>query len=261
MLCSTCGYTAPPLDPRPFRCPNSVSDGADHVLRRSVDIRGTQDAFLDPEPNPFVRYRRLTHTWATAMAMGMTDDDYVALVRRVGGWIERPSFEARQLMGLMIWIEVMKLSDAWLATADGGSAAVAAATIARAAGRNLDVFVPAEAPQAAVAPLEELGAHVTRCPRRRPPVQLFREAVAGGAFPFTCDPKENALAIEGGLTIGWELVSQLLSSGETADRVVAPAGTDMRAAFEDAHALGLIRRVPDVIESESASAVSVERRW
>lgn len=261
MICSGCGYEAPALEPRPFRCPN------DHVLRRSVDIRGAQDAFLDPEPNPFIRYRRLAHTWTTAKAMGITDDDYVALVRRLEPqfrvspfvkrddvWIkDASSHEARQLMGLMIWIEVMKLSEAWLATADSGNAALAAATIARAAGRNLDIFVPADAPD--TAPLEQLGAHVTRCPRRRPPEQLFHEALAGGAFPFTCDTRENALAIEGAQTIGWEMVSQLLSVGETIDRVIVPADSEALAAaciaaFEDAHALGLIRRVPIVSSEE-----------
>ena len=193
------------------------------------------------------------------MAMSMSDDDYIALVRRlkpqfrVTGLVKRDeawtkdagTFESRQLMGLMIWIEVMKLADAWLATADSGNAALAAATIARAAGRTLDVFVPDDA---SIAQIKELGAHVTPCPRRRPPVQLFREAVAGGAFPFTCDPRENALSIEGGQTIGWEMVSQLLSIGESIDHLVVPPGgavaTSCIAAFEDAHALGLIRRVP-----------------
>ena len=274
MICSGCGYTAPVLDPRPFRCPKSGSDDVEHVLRRSVDIRGAQDAFLDPEPNPFIRYRRLTHTWNTAMATGMTDDDYVALVRRLEPqfrvtpfvrlddiWTkDASSHEARQLMGLMIWIEVMKLSDSWLAIAGSGDAALAAATIARAAGRNLDVFVPADAPQDAIAQIEHLGAHVTRCPRRRPVVQVFREAVTGGAFPFTCDPHENGMAIEGGMTIGWEIVSQLLSVGETIDRLFVPAESGALAsaciaAFHDAHALGLIQRVP-IVTSEEPSLVA-----
>lgn len=274
MICSGCGYTAPPLELRPFRCPKSGSDDVEHVLRRSVDIRGAQDAFLDPEPNPLIRYRRLTHTWRTAMAMGTTDHDYVALVRRLepqfrvtpfvqrdGVWIkDASSHEARQLMGLMIWIEVMKLSDSWLAIAGCGDAALAAATIARAAGRNLDVFVPADAPHDAIAQIEQLGAHVTPCPRRRPSVQLFREAVAGGAFPFTCDVHENGLAIEGGMTIGWEIVSQFLSVGETIDRLFVPVDSGALAsacvaAFHDAHALGLIRRVP-IVTSEEPSLVA-----
>ena len=274
MICSGCGYTAPPLEPRPFRCPKSGSDDVDHVLRRSVDIRGAQDVFLDPEPNPFIRYRRLTHTWSTAMAMGMTDHDYVALVRRLEPqfrvtpfvrrddvWIkDAGSHEARHLMGLMIWIEVMKLSDSWLASAGSASEALAAATIARASERNLDVFVPADAPESAVAPLEQLGAHVTRCPRRRPAMQVFREAVAAGAIPFICDAHENGLAIEGGQTIGWEMVSQLLSVGETIDRLFVPVDSGALAsaclaAFHDAHALGLIRWVP-IVTSEEPSLVA-----
>ena len=284
MICSGCGYTAPPLDPRPFRCPNSGNDDVDHVLRRSVDIRGAQDAFLDPEPNPFIRYRRLTHAWSTAMAMGMTDHDYVALVRRLepqfrvtplerrdNVWIKDESsniagsHKGRHLMGLVIWIEVMKLSEVWLAIEGCGNAALAAATIARAAGRNLDVFVPADAPQDAIAQIEHLGAHVTRCSRRRPSVQLFREAVAGGAFPFTCHANENGLAIEGGQTIGWEIVSRLLSVGETIDRLFVPVdsgalATACIAAFDDARALGLIRRVPR-IHAVQAKESPLARAW
>ena len=51
------------------------------------------------------------------------------------------------------------------------------------------------------------------------------------------------------------MVSQLLSVGETIDRVIVPADSEALAAaciaaFEDAHALGLIRRVPIVSSEE-----------
>ena len=250
-------------------------DDVDHVLRRTVDIRGAQDAFLDPEPNPFIRYRRLTHTWSTAMATGMTDHAYVTLVRRLEPqfrvtplmrrdnlWIkDAGSHDARDFMGLIIWIEVMKLTEVWLVTEGYGDDAVAAATVARAAGRELDVFVSDDAPELAIARIEEFGGHVTRCSRRRSSELLFREAVAGGAFPFTCEAHENGLAAEGGQTIGWEIVSQLLSAGETIDRLFLPAGSGACiAAFEDARALGLIPRLPRihaVLTKESALA----RAW
>jgi hypothetical protein len=47
----------------------------------------------------------------------------------------------------------------------------------------------------------------------------FREAVAGGAVPFTVQGPENALCLDGGRTIGWEL-----ADGTALDRVVVQVG-------------------------------------
>src|SRR3954452_21288324 len=77
IVCHGCGYVAPPLEPRPFRCPHA-GDGVDHVLVRRLD-GASADAFFDREPNPFVRFRRFTHAWHTAMAIGMSDREFVAL--------------------------------------------------------------------------------------------------------------------------------------------------------------------------------------
>ena len=52
-----------------------------------------------------------------------------------------------------------------LAIASCGNAALAAAVVAAAGGRTLHVFVPVDAEPAVLARLEELGAHVTVCPR------------------------------------------------------------------------------------------------
>ena len=37
----------------------------------------------------------------------------------------------------------------------------------------------------------------------------FREAVDGGAIPFTVQGPENALCLDGGRTIGWEIAERL----------------------------------------------------
>ncbi len=259
MICSGCGYTAPALEPRPFRCPNAGSDDTDHVLRRTIETRGREEelrrAFFDPEPDPFIRYRRLTHTWHAASAMGMNDADYVALVRR---------------LGLMIWLEIMKLSEPRLAIASCGNAALAAAVIARAAGRELDVFVPTDASEGVVARLEALGAHVTRCPRLPgvagdPSYHRFREAVAAGALPFTCQGNENGLVVEGGQTLGWEIVSQLLAAGAMIDRLFVQVGggalaSACIAALDDAYALGLIPQRPRIHAVQTASS-PLARAW
>jgi threonine dehydratase len=59
--------------------------------------------------------------------------------------------------------------------------------------------------------IRQLGAAVTVCPRREgdspgdPCVHRFRDAVADGAVPFGVQGPENALSLDGGRTIGWEM--------------------------------------------------------
>ncbi len=136
------------------------------------------------------------------------------------------SHKARHLMGVMIHLLVAeaiaggtqgrgpaRVRDR-LAIASCGNAALGAAVVARAADWPLEVFVPPWAPPTVVERLHELGAHVTRCPRRDddppgdPCVHRFREAVAAGSVPFSCQGPDNGLTIDGGRTLGWELAEQ-----------------------------------------------------
>ena len=195
LRCSGCGAVTAPLEPRPFRCPKAGEDGADHVLVRCLEVVEAAP-FFDDEPNPFVRYRRLTHAWHTAMAIGLSDAQFVSLVctldARVAAidgrgfhetslrfgevWVKDEtsnvagSHKARHLMGLMIWLRVAEridpsLAGQRLAIASCGNAALGAAVVARAAERTLEVFVPADAPPTIVARLRDLGARVTKCAR------------------------------------------------------------------------------------------------
>ncbi len=98
-----------------------------------------------------------------------------------------------------------------LAIASCGNAALAAAVVAAAARWPLQVFVPPEANPAVLERLEALGAQVVTCARRAedppgdPCVLRCREAVAAGALPFGVQGPDNALALDGGRTLGWEL--------------------------------------------------------
>lgn len=300
MVCGGCGHVAPPLEPLPFRCPNAGSDDTDHVLqRRFMPDDALREAFFDDEPDPFIRYRRLTHAWNTARLAGISDGEYIALVRRLEEriseiddntfhvtplmrdgrlWIKDEtvnvsgSHKGRHLMGLMIWLELFdrQRPARTLAIASCGNAALAAAVVARAAGRRLDVFVPADASGVVVDRLEALDAKVTRCPRQPgaagdPSYLRFREAVAAGSLPFTCQGNENGLVIEGGQTLGWELVSQLLSFGAGVDRMFIQVGggalaSACIAAFEDALALRLIDRLPRIHAVQTAAS-PLERAW
>jgi threonine dehydratase len=96
----------------------------------------------------------------------------------------------------------------------------------------LRVFVPDWAPAAVLTTIESLGAGVVVCPRRDddppgdPALLRFREAVAAGALPFTVQGPENALCLDAGRTLGWEIAEAAGSPDgpERLDRVVVQVG-------------------------------------
>ena len=102
-----------------------------------------------------------------------------------------------------------------LAIASCGNAAIAASTIAAAVDWPISVHVPEAASSEVVAVLNSLRADVRVCPRREsdppgdPCVFRFRELVAAGAIPFGVQGTENAWCLDGGRTIGWEILDQM----------------------------------------------------
>jgi threonine synthase len=172
------------------------------------------------------------------------------------------SHKARHLFGLLLHLRVVeetgllssneKVPD--LAIASCGNAALAAAVVARAGGRRLRVFVPASADPLVVERLASLGSLIEVSPREPgvagdPAYHALRAALSGGALPFTCQGNENGLAIEGGQTLGYEMVSELVRTGTRLDRVFVQVGggalaSAVAAAFQEAEALGAIDRGP-----------------
>jgi threonine synthase len=300
MICSGCGWTVP-AGARPFRCRNAGQDDVDHVLTRRVDPG--PDPFLGDDPDPFVRYRRLTHTWHDARTRGVSDEYFIDVVRRLedrieaidgrrftitpleprlGAWIKDEtsnvggSHKARHLMGVLIWLEIWSrfdrvLAEAPLAIASCGNAAIAAAVLACAAHRTLNVFVPADALPEIVDRIEARGARVMRCARvdgipGDPAVRQFRAAVAAGALPFTCQGSENGLAIEGGSTLGWEMVTQLVARDVSVDRLFIQTGggalaSAVIAAFGDAVAAGVLPRLPRIHAVQTTASSPLARAW
>jgi threonine synthase len=118
-----------------------------------------------------------------------------------------------------------------LAIASCGNAALAAAVVARAAERRLEVFIPPDADPVVVERLRALGAACTVCEREPglagdPTYHALLRAVDAGAVPFTCQGNLNGLAIEGGETLGWELAAAVGAPGgpPSLDRVVVQVG-------------------------------------
>lgn len=187
------------------------------------------------------------------------------------------SHKARHLMGLMV--HLLATEQVGLAPPDGrelaiascGNAALAAAVVARAAERAIRVFVPAWADEAVVARLRELGATIEVCEREEgvpgdPTYHALRRAIADGAIPFTCQGPDNGLTIEGGQTLGYELVSQLAREGEALDRLLIQVGGGALAsatirAFEDAAILEAPERLPRIHAVQTANAHPLERAY
>jgi threonine dehydratase len=187
------------------------------------------------------------------------------------------SHKARHLMGLMIHLLVMEQTGLAppagreLAIASCGNAALAAAVVARAAERPIRVFVPTWADPGILDRLRGLDAVVEVCEREEgvpgdPTYHALRRAIDGGAVPFTCQGPDNGLTIEGGQTLGYELVSQLSRAGEPLDRLVVQVGGGALAsacvrAFEDAALLEAPERLPRIHAVQTENAHPLERAF
>ncbi len=179
------------------------------------------------------------------------------------------SHKARHLMGVMLELRVAEAIGAAdprapLAIASCGNAALAAAVVARAARRRLVVYVLPDAEPEVVARLRDLEAEVTLCEREPgqggdPSVARLVAAVAEGAVPFTCQGDQDGLVIEGGATLGWELIDQLPDEASALDRVIVHVGggafaSAVALAFDEALALGIVSRRPrfDTVQTTGA---------
>lgn len=120
---------------------------------------------------------------------------------------------AAEELGIAPWKDPQ--SRPTLAISSCGNAAIAASTLAAAASWPIEVFIPEWAGGVEVEILTALNARIHRCGRRSqdppgdPTVLRFREAVKNGSIPFSVQGPENALCLDGGRTIGWEMGRQL----------------------------------------------------
>jgi threonine synthase len=180
-------------------------------------------------------------------------------------------------MGLMVHLLVAEQAglvpaeERELAIASCGNAALAAAVVARAAGRPIRVFVPTWADEHVLRRLRDLEAAIEVCEREDgvpgdPTYHALRRAIDGGAIPFTCQGPDNGLTIEGGETLGYELVTRLAARGEALDRLVIQVGGGALAsasvrAFEDAALLEAPERLPRFFAVQTANAHPLERAY
>jgi threonine synthase len=182
------------------------------------------------------------------------------------------SHKARHLFGTMLELLLAGVDRRRpLAIASCGNAALAAGVVARAARWPLLVFVPEEADPSVLARLTELGAAVTTCARHPgetgdPPYLRMREAIADGAVPFTCQGNENGLAIEGGLTLGYEMADVLRTTGQRLDRLFVQVGggalaSSVMQGLTEARSLGVIDHLPRLHAVQTRNAHPVARAY
>jgi threonine synthase len=188
------------------------------------------------------------------------------------------SHKGRHLMGVLIHLAVMEESGLLdpgnrrdLAIASCGNAALAAAVVARAGGWRLKVFVPPDADPGIVHRLRELQANIVVCPRERgalgdPTYLRLREELGRGALPFTTQGNENGLNIEGGETLGYELVTDLASMPGGLDHLIVQVGGGALAssciqALCEAAELGALGRLPRVHTVQTFGAHPLERAY
>jgi threonine dehydratase len=213
-----------------FAMANGMTPEACVVLVRQLDERVASVAGTGFRVTPFARSDALSD------ALGFATDGGVWIKDETGN--VTGSHKARHLASILLHLKTAELMgvgprDDRLVISSCGNAALAAAALAAADYREVEVFVPPWASPAIVEELLRMRAIVTECPRRTsdppgdPCVHRFREAVAGGAVPFTVQGPENALCLDGGRTIGWELTEEL---GAGLDRVFVQVGGGALAA-------------------------------
>lgn len=307
LQCAGCGWQAPAGLAAPFRCRHAGEGDVDHVLVHHPGDGEPLEGDDDPNPFVRYRdslwawqaarqrgmadaafvglVRRLDEAIAEVDGRGFHVTPYgpsAALGQPLGLdlWVKNEtghvagSHKARHLMGILLYLQVIDATaaepaaQAPLAIASCGNAALAAAVLARAARRPLQVFVPPDAEPAVLARLHELGAQVVACAREPgeqgdPCVRHFRQALVAGALPFCCQGNENGLAIDGGETLVREMLD---AGGPPLDHLVVQVGGGALAsaclqALQRAQAAGRLACAPRVHTVQTQGAWPLKRAW
>ena len=259
----------------------------------------------DEELNPYIRWRKMLWSWHKAIDRGWKDEDFILLVKQINDAIERTteskftitptgiwenasdllpssviwkdetqnvggSHKARHLMGLLLHLAVDSIEEnKRLAISSCGNAAIGAATVARAAGRPIDVFIPTWANPSIVAELESLGAQIHVCERKKgqlgdPCMVEFHKAIESGSLPFGVQATENILTLDGGRTIGWEL-AEAFEDNPADDLFIQVGGgallTSCAIGLFEAAKFGKLSKVPKIWAVQSEGCAPFDAAW
>lgn len=173
---------------------------------------------------------------------------------------------AAESLGLAPWSKAADRPS--LAIASCGNAAFAAATLAAAVKWPISVFVPPSADPVVLDALSANGAVIVECPRLAgdppgdPCIHRFRQAVLGGAVPFTVQGPENAWCLDGGRTIGWEMARHFEERvvGPPLDRLFIQVGAGTFAACTVA-GFRMSGVTPRLHAVQTDSCAPLDRAW
>ena len=213
--------------------------------------RATWPTSEEHTSNPYIKWRKFLWSWHYAIDKGWTDEDYISLVAEIdkaisaidgsgfrttptGIWMGAsdalPNFclwkdetnnvagshKARHLFGVALHLAVAEDTKETqpLAIASCGNAAIAAAIVAKAINRPIEVFVPTWAEKSALATLQNLGAQIQVCESNPstlgdPCYTRFMAQVQRGSQPFGVQGINTPSTFDGGRTLGWELRDQV----------------------------------------------------
>src|SRR6266542_3914128 len=239
MVCSGCGTEVGPDEPYPFRCPKAGADAdVDHVLVRVLDMSavtfpsaGSQEA----SENPYVRYRELFRSHHLAQRFGLDDSGFV---------------------------EIVKLLDESVARIDGDGFRVTPFAREDDLSERLGF-----SPSGGVWVKNETG-NVSGSHKARHLMGLLihLEVAERVGLIDPADRDARPLAIEGGITLGYEIASQLREAGASLDRVVVQVGggtlaTAVVQGLREAHGLGALDRVPALHTVQTTGASPLARAF
>ena len=242
---------------------NGIDAAARQEMVEQLDDAVRRVAGVGFVPTPFGRSDALSD------ALGFTDGGGVWVKDETGG--VAGSQKARHLFTILLHLAAAArlghLTDRPpLAIASCGNAALAAATLAAAANWPIDVYVPTWMSDGFGSELDRLGARTHRCERRPsdpdgdPAMFRFREAVTAGSIPFTVQGPENALALDGGRTLGWEIDDQSDASGLALDRIFVQVGGGAFATCLGAAIPGMWQR-PRLLAVQAEGCAPLRRAW
>lgn len=189
------------------------------------------------------------------------------------------SHKIRHLAGTLAYLEALRRKNGApkrrLAISSCGNAALAAASVARAAGYALRAFVPEDVDNTVEALLLERRAVVEVVPRLGvgqgdPPYLAFRQAVAQGAAPFSCSGRDNWSHLDLGQGLGvetalqWRLDPDL--PGDAPKHLVVQVGggalaRSVATGFRRLRELGLVTRLPRLHVCQTAGLFVLVRTW
>lgn len=263
-----------------------------HILQKKHVITTAlwQRSKLEDSKNPFVRYRHRLLSYHRALNAHHTDIDYLERIAQLDGALcaidgagfqETPltiesglaeaigldsqqklfikdethnvagSHKARHLFGVLLNLSPELLKKPF-AIASCGNAALAAAVVSKAAGANLDVFIPPDAEESVVERLKSLGAKLHICERAEgamgdPCYLKSLDAVRNGAIPFTCQGPDNGLTIEGGQTLAYEIFDRWHEENQACHHMFVQVGGGALASSSAQALAEVMRHEPLVV--------------